>query len=97
MEKFRVQHDKVGQKFFIDFGDNTEALMAYTEVNNVMDLHHTYVPEEHRSEGIAEQLAHAAFEFARRNEMKIIPSCPYVRDKFLKQHPEYMDVVTHEF
>ncbi|MBI4020467.1 MAG: N-acetyltransferase [Candidatus Aenigmarchaeota archaeon] len=96
MQHFKVQHDKVGQKFYIALGEDKEALLAYTEVNDVMDLHHMFVPEEARGQGLAEQLALAAFEFARKNHMRIIPSCPYIRDTFLKEHPECMDLVTRD-
>ncbi len=90
---FEVQHDPTGQKFCIKLG-NTEAIMAYTQVNNILDIHHTMVPEDYRDAGLAKKLAVFAFEFAKKNSLKIIPSCPYLSEKFLPEHPEYRELVT---
>ncbi len=91
----KIEHDPIGQKFFISFG-NEEAVVAYTQVNEYLDLHHTEVPASQSGKGIAEELVKFAFEFARKNGYKIIPSCPYIKNKFLPSHPEYSDMVAEE-
>lgn len=90
-----VQHDPVGQKFFV-MVEGKEALLAYTQVNDVLDLHHTMVPPELDGRGIAEQLAHAAFEYARTHRYKVLPSCPYIRETFLPRHSDSNALVVHD-
>lgn len=91
---FEVKHDPIGQKFYIEL-KNSEGIIAYTQVNDILDIHHTAVPEEYRGQGLAEKLALFAFEFAKKNKLKVIPSCPYIAEKFLPKHPEYKDLVTN--
>jgi len=93
---FEVEHDPIGQKFFVYLG-NSEAVLAYTQVNNIFDIHHVAVPEEFKGRGLAEKLCSFAFEFARKNGLKIMPSCPYLSKKFLPEHPECKDVVTDSY
>ncbi|HLD77666.1 MAG TPA: GNAT family N-acetyltransferase [archaeon] len=91
-----VVHDPTAQKFTIPLGQDKEALLAYTEVNQTWDCHTTIVPEEFRGQGLAEALATAAFQKARSLGMRILPSCPYLRERFLPRHPEFSDVVTQQ-
>lgn len=95
MMELQVQHDPVGQKFFV-IVEKKEAVLAYTQVNHVLDLHHTLVPPELRGRGIAEQLAHAAFDYAKAHGYKVLPSCSYIRETFLKQHPAYGALVVQD-
>lgn len=90
--EIEVKHDPVGQKFYIKLGDK-EAVLAYTEVNNIWDIHQVIVPEEFRGQGIAEKLTLHVFEVAKKNGYKIIPTCPYVKNRFLKDHPEFNDII----
>jgi predicted GNAT family acetyltransferase len=90
---FEVKHDPYGQKFFIEL-KNCEAVIAYTQVNDILDLHHTVVPEEYSGRGFAEKMCTFAFEFAKENKLKIIPTCPYIAEKFLPKHPEYNGLIT---
>ncbi len=91
-----VVHDPTAQKFTIPLGQEKEALLAYTEVNATWEAHTVIVPEEFRGQGLAEQLALAAFQKARAFGIKILPSCPYLTERFLPKHPEFSDVVTSE-
>ena len=94
--EMKVEHDEMAQKFFIDLG-NKEALLAYTEINNIWDIHIVIIPEENRGQGIAEKLALAAFNTAKKMGYKIIPSCSYVNDSFLPKHPEFRDMIVDDF
>jgi len=93
-ETFEVQHDPIGQKFFIPLG-NTEAILAYTQINNILDIHHVAVPEPYQGKGLAEKMGIFAFEYAKKNGLKIIPTCEYLHEKFLPKHPEHKNLTTH--
>ena len=88
----KVQH-KDGE-FFIEL-NGKKALLDYTINGKKMDLFHTFTDPELRGQGLAEQLTQAAFEFAKKNSMKVIPTCEYVRDLFLKKHPEWNSIAEH--
>lgn len=82
-------------KFFVVI-EGKEALLNYRLNGKKMDIYHVFVPEELRGRGIAEQLALAAFGYARKNHLSVIPSCPYIKDKFLKEHKVFLDLVEEE-
>ena len=81
-------------EFFIEI-KGKKALLDYTLNGKKMDIFHTFTDPELRGQGLAEQLTQAAFEYARKNGLKIIPTCDYVRDSFLKKHPELNSMVEH--
>ncbi|GGE33893.1 N-acetyltransferase [Pullulanibacillus camelliae] len=53
---------------------------------------HTFVSEQLRGQGLAEELVKTIVRFAREQHKKIIPVCPYVKIK-LHQNPDYQDVI----
>lgn len=89
-----VKHDPVGQKFFIPL-ENGEALLAYTQVNEILDVHHVILPEDRLGQGIEEKLATACLDFARKNGLRIIPNCAYMKD-FIENHRDFDDLVERE-
>ena len=87
-EALTVQHDAAAQQFRVQLG-NDVALLQYRRLDATLDLHHTEVPPAFRGRGIAEQLCRAAFEYAKEQQLKVVPSCPYIAGTYLKRHPEY--------
>lgn len=49
---------------------------------------HTEVPDALEGNGIGSKLARAALEYARENDLKVIPLCPYIA-AYIRKHPEY--------
>jgi len=62
---------------------------------DVLDLVHTFVPSTHRGQGLAAVVVKAACQFARQQKLKIRPTCTYI-PTFIKQHPQYKDLVEDE-
>jgi predicted GNAT family acetyltransferase len=56
-----------------------------------INANHTYVSEELRGGGVAGQLLSALVNYARDNNLKIIPTCSYVVAKFSRDS-QYDDV-----
>ena len=82
-----IVHDPTQQRFFIQFEDG-DAELVYTEPGpKIMDIQHTFVPESGRGHGVADALADAAFDYARDNGLRVVPSCPFIR-RWLSNHPE---------
>ena len=83
----KIEHDPVGQKFLIDDGQ-VYAILAYTEINDNLDVHFIDATDEKVMEGIIR----AAFEYARNNNVRIISSAKEV-DEFVEKYPEYANLV----
>lgn len=72
------------------------AVLEYKPVGHeaVIDIHHTNVPPEARGQGAAEKLCDAAYAHARSSGLKILPTCSYVRDKYVPEHLDHEHVGT---
>ena len=79
-------------RFYVTI-DKHDSYLVYKLINSVMDIIEVQVNEAHRGQGIAAELCKAAIEFAEQHNYKIAPSCDYVRNKFLPEHPELKDMV----
>ena len=84
-----ITHDEKYQQFTIALPDGDEAELAYSKPSDdVISFTHTFVPENHRNQGLAEKLIKHGFAYAQKNNLKVIPGCDVVA-KFLQIHPEY--------
>lgn len=54
---------------------------------------HTSVGDEFRGQGVGDQLLDAVVEYARENQLKVIPLCPFVKARMAKFPDKYGDVL----
>jgi predicted GNAT family acetyltransferase len=71
---------------------NGDAELLYKVNGNVMSIFHTFVPDAERGKGIAEKMAYAAFDLAKKKGLKIRPDCPYITH-FLEKHSEFNEMI----
>jgi uncharacterized protein len=57
-----------------------------------MTIDHTGVDPSLRGKGVGRDLVVKAVEFARENDLKIMPVCPYAR-KIMEESDEFADVL----
>ncbi len=79
-------------KFFIEENEKQLALMTYKKSGGVITIDHTEVDPNRRGEGIGEDLVAADVKFARKNSLKIMPTCPFAK-KVIDEAPEFQDVL----
>jgi uncharacterized protein len=84
-----VHNDEAAGKFYVTV-DGHEAVIEYAKTGDVYNLQHTFVPEELRGHGVADQLVQGALEEIRRQGARFMPTCPYIQS-FLKRHPQYRE------
>jgi len=75
------------QKRFEIFHRGKLAYLTYSRQPSTITFLHTEVPAELKGQGIAGALAQAGLEFARREGLKVIPSCPFVAE-YIRRHPD---------
>lgn len=93
----QIQQKQNGNKglFFVGEEDNKLAEMTYTlPAAGKMIIDHTEVSDELRGKNIGYQLVYAAVNYARNNNIKIIPLCPFANSVF-KKKPEFHDVLSN--
>lgn len=77
------------------FETSVEGKISYLDYHlsdGVITFIHAYTPPEIRGRGIAAQVAKYALDYARDNNLKVIPQCPYIRD-YMDKHAEYQDLL----
>ena len=67
--------------------DGQVAELVYARRGNVLDIQHTFTPPPLRRREIAARLTEAAFEYARREGLRVVPTCPYAA-LYVERHPE---------
>lgn len=81
-------------KFYI--GDSEEkplAQMTYVTKNeNVIEIDHTYVAEELNGQGIGKILLKEVVDWARKENKKITPLCPYAKVQ-MEKNKDYHDMI----
>ncbi len=89
------QHAKSTKgSFFIEAEGKITAELTYSKAGEkLIIIDHTEVSEMLQGEGIGEALVLKAVEFARTNQIKILPLCPFTKSVFEKM-PEIRDVLS---
>jgi uncharacterized protein len=84
-------------KFYI--GENIENILAEitfapTGADKII-IDHTYVSDSLKGQGIGQQLVKSVAEYARQENKKIIPSCPFAK-RIMTKDEEYRDVLIED-
>lgn len=92
MEK--IEHQRSGHRGAFVWVENGERLaeMTYTVAGSRVIIDHTDVDDRLRGKGAGRQLVKSAVEWARGENVKLMPLCPFARSVFEKT-PEYSDVL----
>jgi uncharacterized protein len=78
--------------FQITDGGEQMGEMAVSIAEGVLTAHHTEVREEAEGKGYGKKLLAAMTDYARRNNLKVIPLCSYVHLQFRRHPDEYADI-----
>lgn len=89
-----IRHSRSGHRgaFFWQQGDTRLAEMTYTVAGSRVIIDHTHVDDSLRGKGVGAKLVQAAVLWARAENAKLLPLCPYARSVFDKT-PAYGDVL----
>ncbi|MDQ2677032.1 MAG: N-acetyltransferase [Actinomycetota bacterium] len=80
------------ERYELRLGDELVGLLEYRGRGRDRALTHTEIYEGHEGQGLAGHLVKNVLEDLREKGLQVIPVCPYVT-KYLRDHPEYMDLV----
>ena len=94
MGEFEVGRDNGA--FYIEQDGKRMAEMTYSRSpeGKLAIIDHTQADPSLRGRGVPKQLVAAAVAWARAEEMKLLPLCPYARHVF-DTTPDYQDVRAH--
>ncbi|HTN09080.1 GNAT family N-acetyltransferase [Agriterribacter sp.] len=93
MNDVKLKLDEKGHgHFYISDGEEQVAEMVVSVAHGMLTVYHTEVLPKGEGKGLAKQLLAAMVDHARKNQLKVIPLCPYVHAQFKRHHDEYADV-----
>lgn len=86
------QSDSKGA-FFVEEKGQRLANMTFSKAGaDRIIIDHTEVSDVFRGKNVGKQLVSAAVEYARKNNIKIVPLCPFAKSVFARVK-EYQDVL----
>ena len=86
-----IQHQPERGRFAVTL-DGHEAELDYRREGDVLAIVHTGVPEAIGGRGVAGALVQAAFDFARREGLRVRPACSYAA-AWIRRHPGVADLL----
>ncbi len=72
--------------------DGQDCSLGFRLADNTVAIDHVRVPDAVGGRGLAGQLTRHALDWARSNDYRVQPNCPYVRS-WIARHPDYADLV----
>jgi predicted GNAT family acetyltransferase len=89
-----IQHKETegGGSFYMPEGDDIKAEIVYARSGQNLVIEHTEVDEELRGKNFGYDLVGRVVEYARENDLKVVPVCRFAKAVFDKKE-EYSDVL----
>lgn len=91
MPAIDIEHNS-GEQRFEAVVDNQLCVLEYVLDGDTVSMNHVRVPEAVGGRGIAGELTRQALDWAREENLRVVPNCPYVAS-WIDRHPEYQDLV----
>lgn len=88
-----VTHNRHHHRFEMKTGGKL-AIVDYQNVDDeTLALTHTEVDPSQEGQGVGSELVKGVLEYVERNNLKIVPLCPFVA-VYIKRHPDWNRVVS---
>jgi predicted GNAT family acetyltransferase len=82
-----------GNSFYLgEESDKTAEIHFVPNGNNLIIVDHTFVSESLRGQKVGDALVKRIVEYAREEQLKILPLCPFAKSQF-DRHSDYHDVL----
>ena len=91
LDNVEVVNNEADRRFEAQVGEYL-AEINYVREEKLIIYTHTGVPEEISQQGIASKMARTALDYARDNELQVVPQCPFVA-AYIRRHPQYQSLV----
>ncbi|MEV7948752.1 GNAT family N-acetyltransferase [Streptomyces rubiginosohelvolus] len=88
----RVADNTDESRFEIFDGGELAGFVEYHRFRDEIAFLHTEIDPRFGGRGLAGTLARSVLDEARKQELKVLPFCPFIRG-WLGKHPEYTDLV----
>ena len=80
-------------RFELDYSDKLAVVDYHRLDDETLALTHTEVDPSLEGMGVGSQLVKRVLEYADRNNLRIVPACPFIA-AYVKRHPEWNRLVS---
>jgi predicted GNAT family acetyltransferase len=87
-----VVDNPAGSRYELRSGDEVLGVVAYHRNGEVINLIHTEIDADHEGEGLGSDIARGVLDDARRQGLRVLPTCPFIAG-WIDKHPDYQDLV----
>ena len=87
----QIKHDPASGRFSTQV-DAHGAELRYRRLDGRLLIDHTGVPQAIGGRGVAGELVRAALDYARAENLRVVPLCSYSAE-YVRRHPGYADLV----
>ena len=91
--QIQLEQSETKGTFFIEENGKRLAEMIFSKAGKIIIIEHTEVSDALRGTGAGKQLVAEAVAYARKNNLHILPLCPYAKS-VMDKTPEYADVLS---
>ncbi len=88
-----IHHDPANQEFTAGSPEEPAELAYSLPQEGIIDFTHTFVPEDQRGQGLAEELARTGLAYARQQHLRVLTSCKFMRAFVQRNKGEYQDIL----
>ena len=92
MEPILKLDDKGQGGFYIMDGEEQLGEMSIGISDKTLTVFHTEVSPEAEGKGLAKKMLEAMVAYAREQQMKVVPLCPFVHAQFKRNPDKYKDL-----
>lgn len=88
---YELKNNRINKQFEFHI-DGLIPKLEYIRAKDRIFLTHTEVPEKLEGQGIGSRLIKAVLEEIERQDLTLVPLCPFVAG-YIKEHPEWKKLV----
>lgn len=90
-----VTDNPAESRYEVHVGGELGGFVVYHLRGQRINLIHTEVDARFQGAGLATALARFSLDDARKRNLAVLPSCPYIRS-WIGRHPDYADLVPED-
>ena len=92
--KLDVRHNE-GDHTFEVWIDGHLSKLDYIQDEKNFVITHVGVYPEHRGQGVAAKIVEASLQYARANQLRVIPMCSYAA-AYIRRNPQHRELLNQE-
>lgn len=87
-----IVNNEAERRYELKLAGRVLGVAEYRPAGTSLMFTHTEIEEGHEGQGLGSTLIQAALDDVRSRKKEVVPMCPFVA-AFIREHPDYLDLV----